>query len=103
MSTKASDSYVDIMEAGKSTLVHTPAPKKKKLLWSAGPPDHVGEKLALIECASILLIGISSCTIAEAAAAGYYGGRYLENVNNNDDVDTAPEPAAAPRQKSLSR
>ena len=75
MSTKSSDSYVDIMEAGKSTLVHMPAPKKKKLLWSAGPPDHVGEKLALIECASILLIGISSCTIAEAAAAGYYGGR----------------------------
>ena len=88
MSTKTSDSYVDIMEAGKSTLVHTPAPKKKKLLWSAGPPDHVGEKLALIECASILLIGISSYTIAEAAAAGYYGGRYLENDNNNDDVNT---------------
>ena len=50
MSGPSSDSFVN-MEAGQST----PAPK--------APVYHVGETLALIEVASILIIGITSYTI----------------------------------------
>ena len=81
MSMTSDESYVE-MEAG-TTPQAAPAQKKKekKPKKPAGPPDHVGEKLVLIECACILLIGISSYTIAEASLAGFYGegGRYLKN------------------------
>ena len=71
MSTTSDDSYVE-MEAGTSPE----AKKEKKPKKPAGPPDYVGEKLVLIECACLLLIGISSYTIVEANLAG--GGRYLK-------------------------
>mmetsp|Transcript_6422 Transcript_6422/g.17934 ORF Transcript_6422/g.17934 Transcript_6422/m.17934 type:complete len:340 (+) Transcript_6422:93-1112(+) len=88
MSVTSDESYVE-MEAGAAAAQSSPAPKEKKQKKPkkpAGPPDHVGEKLALIECGSILLIGISSYTIAEASLAGYYGdgGRYLKNDDAED-------------------
>ena len=80
MSMTSDDSYVE-MEAGAAAAAAPAQKKEKKPKKPAGPPDHVGEKLAFIECACILLIGISSYTIAEASLAGFYdeGGRYLKN------------------------
>jgi len=78
------DSYVE-MEAGAAAPPPPPRqaqkPKKPK-----GPPDHVGEKLYLIELASVLLIGISSYAIHEAAMAGFYDReRTLKEDNGNND------------------
>ena len=85
MSTTSDDSYVE-MEAGTSPE----AKKEKKPKKPAGPPDYVGEKLVLIECACLLLIGISSYTIVEANLAG--GGRYLKNDDKqNNDYDDAQD------------
>jgi len=92
MSTDSDDSYVE-MEAGGAPRAPPPPPARqaaKKPKKPRGPPDHVGEKLYLIELASILLIGISSYAIHEAALAGFYDRALKQedgNNNNNDNND----------------